>query len=183
MSFALLTQFVPLFALLIAAAGIDLRQRRIPNWLTLSIALGEMLQSFLPQHTVTPAQSFTGLGVGFILPLILFVLNAIGGGDVKLLAAVGAWLGPVNILLVFVLKDLIGLVLVLSQAAHQRRLPALFRNSAVTVLNLLHIRDVGLETVQESGLSCRSIDKPLPMAVPILAAVVLLLCVHPGGFR
>lgn len=182
MSSQALIHFVPLFALLILAAGVDIRQRRIPNWLTLSIAMGGVLQSFLSHHTVTPAQSLGGLGVGFVLPLILFALNAIGGGDVKLLAAVGAWIGPVNILLVFILKDLIGLALVLIQASCQGRVRALLRNSAVVLLNLVHIRDVGLETVQQTGLSCRSVDKPLPMAVPILAAVLLLLCVHPGGF-
>jgi prepilin peptidase CpaA len=177
-----LIHFVPLFALLILAAGVDLRQRRIPNWLTLCIAVAGFGQSFGLHHTVTPMQSIAGVGVGFALPLILFILNAIGGGDVKLLAAVGAWIGPVNILLVFVLKDLIGLALVLFQAACQGRLRALMRNSTVVLLNLVHIREVGLETVQQTGLSCRSVDKPLPMAVPILAAVLLLLCLHPGGF-
>ena len=77
-------------------------------------------------------------------------------------------------LIVFVLKDLIGLVIVVVQAAAQRRLGALGRNSSVTLLNLLHIRQVGLETVQQTGLSCRSIDKPLPMAVTVLAAVLVL---------
>ena len=178
-----LVHFAPLFALLIAAAGIDLRRRRIPNWLTFTMAIAGIAQSFLQHHTITPTQSLGGLGVGFVLPLILFILNAVGGGDVKLLAAVGAWVGPLNILLVFILKDLIGLVLVLIQAASQGRLGALFKNSTVLALNLVHIRDVGIETVQQTGLSCRSVDKPLPMAVPILVAVVLLLSLHPGAFQ
>ena len=178
----LLIQFAPLFGLLLLAAAIDLRQRRIPNWLTLGIAIAGFSQSFLHHPTVTPAQSMLGLLVGFALPLVLFVLNAIGGGDVKLLAAVGAWLGPVNILLIFILKDVIGLVLVLGQAAYQRRLGVLLRNSAVVTLNLVHIRHVGLESVQQTGLSCKSVDKPLPLAVPILIAVLLLLGIRPGGF-
>lgn len=176
-----LIHFVPLFGLLLLAAGLDLRQRRIPNWLTLTIAVAGLAQSFSHSHTVTPTQSFAGLGVGFLLPLILFILNAIGGGDVKLLAAVGAWIGPVNILLVFILKDLIGLVLVLSQAVYQGRLRVLIKNSTVVALNLVHLRDVGLESVQQVGLSCKSVDKPLPMAVPIMFAVVSLLCLHRGG--
>ena len=176
-----LIHFVPLFALLILAAGVDLRHRRIPNWVTLSMAVGGVLQSFTHSHTVTPAQSIAGLSAGFFLPLLLFVLNAIGGGDVKLLAAVGAWIGPVNILLVFILKDLIGLVLVLAQATCQGRLRTLLKNSTVVALNLVHLREVGLQTVQQVGLSCKSVDKPLPMAVPILVAVGLLLCFHAGG--
>ena len=178
-----LLPFVPLFALLAIAATVDVRERRIPNWLTLAMAAGGFCQSFLHHHTVTPLQSMAGIGIGFALPLMLFILNAIGGGDVKLLAAVGAWVGPLNILLVLVLKDLIGLVIVLIQATGQGRLKVLFKNSAVVALNLVHVREVGLETVQQTGLSCRSIDKPLPMAVPIAAAVMLLLCLRTGGFR
>ena len=174
--------FVPLFALLAIAAVIDLRERRIPNWLTFVMAVGGMCQSFLPHHTVSPTQSIAGLGIGLGLPLILFILNAIGGGDVKLLAAVGAWVGPVNILIVFVLKDLIGLLIVLTQATCQGRLKVLFRNSAVVALNLVHLREVGMETVQQTGLSCRSIDKPLPLAVPIGVAVLLLQFLRTGGF-
>lgn len=176
-----LIHFVPLFALLVVAAGVDMRHRRIPNWVTLSMAIGGLIQSFTHDHTVTPVQSFAGLGVGFLLPLVLFVLNAIGGGDVKLLAAVGAWIGPMNIVLVFILKDMIGLILVLAQATYQGRLRSLFKNSAVVALNLLHVREVGIATVQQVGLSCKSVDKPLPMAVPILFAVASLLWLRIGG--
>ena len=176
-------QLLPLIALLLTAAVIDLRRRRIPNWLTAAIAACGLAQSFAPAlRTVTPTQAALGLLVGFALPLVPFILNAIGGGDVKLLAAVGAWVGPLNILIVFLLKDLVGLLLVLVQAAAQGRLRALARNSTVVALNLLHIRHVGVETVQQTGLSCRSVDKPLPLAVPILIALLILYCVRAGGF-
>ena len=174
-------QLVPLAALLLLAAGIDLRERRIPNWLTASIAIGGLLRGFMAHSGITPGMSLLGFGAGFALPLVLFMLNAVGGGDVKLLAAVGAWIGPVNILIVFVLKDVVGLVIVLAQAVWQRRVTVLFRNSAVLALNLFHVRQVGVETVQQTGLSCHSIDKPLPLAVPILAAVLLVTCLRPGG--
>jgi prepilin peptidase CpaA len=178
----LLIRFAPLFVLLAIGSLIDLRDRRIPNWLTMGIALAGIAQSFMAYPTVSPSHSLAGFGVGFILPLILFLLNAIGGGDVKLLAAVGAWVGPVNIILIFIAKDLVGLVIVLAQAMVQGRLRTLFRNSAVVALNLVHVREVGMDTVQQSGLSSRSIDKPLPLAVPIFIAMALLLFVRPGGF-
>jgi prepilin peptidase CpaA len=177
-----LIRFAPLFMLLAIGALVDLRERRIPNWLTMCIAIAGIAQSFMAYHTVSPLQSMAGLGIGFVLPLILLFLNAIGAGDVKLLAAVGAWVGPVNIIIIFIAKDLIGLVMVLAQATAQGRLRTLVRNSTVVALNLVHVREVGLDTVQQCGLSSRSIDKPLPMAVPILIAIVLLLLVRPGGF-
>jgi prepilin peptidase CpaA len=171
----------PLLVLLTLAAAIDVRHRRIPNWLNGCIALTGLGQSFLQHHTVSPTASVLGMLAGLALPMVLLALNAIGGGDVKLMAAVGAWVGPLNVLIVFVLKDVIGLVLVLVQATAQRRLKALGRNSSVTLLNLLHIRHVGLETVQQTGLSCRSVDKPLPIAMTVLAAAVVLAFARAGG--
>jgi len=74
----------------------DVRTRRIPNWLTLGaagVALGYALFS----------GGLSGLGfavggwlVGAALFFPLFALGGMGAGDVKLLAALGAWLGPVD---------------------------------------------------------------------------------------
>ena len=84
----------PAFALLLWAAIEDLRSRRIPNWLTFSLVLSSIAQSFMSGHLVSPSMSLLGFAVGFGIPLILFLIGALGGGDVKLLAAFGAWLGP-----------------------------------------------------------------------------------------
>jgi prepilin peptidase CpaA len=107
--------------------------------------------------------------------LFLFVLGAVGGGDVKLLTAVGAWLGPRPVLSVYAAAAIVGLVIVLVQAWHQRRMRALLRNSAVLTFNLVHIQDVGVEHAVQTGQSSRSIDRPLPYAVPVLVATLLVL--------
>lgn len=71
----------------------DLRSHRIYNWLTFpAIALGLLLNSFAAR---SPGFLFAlgGLGIA-CLSLILFALGAMGAGDVKLLGAVGALMGP-----------------------------------------------------------------------------------------
>src|SRR5438067_234175 len=113
----------PLIALLTWAATVDLRSRRIPNWLTFTMILSGIAMSVARVGMVSPGQSLTGFAVGFALPLTLFLLGAMGGGDVKLLAGVGTWLGAEGALKVFVIAAVVGAAIVLGQALIQRRLP------------------------------------------------------------
>lgn len=170
-----LLPYLPLFALLCWAAVADLRTRRIRNWLTLALVVGGVAQSFGGVRTVSPAASILGLGVGFGLPLALFVIGAVGGGDVKLLAGIGAWVGPIPVVEIFLAQAVIGMVIVLAQAAAAGRLGVLFHNSALVAVNLYHVGDLGAEHVEQTGRACRSVDRPLPFAVPVLAATVLVL--------
>jgi prepilin peptidase CpaA len=175
-----LLPFLPLLAALLWAAVQDLRTRLIRNWLTFPLILAGLAQSFLPGPTVSPGNAALGLLVGFALPLVLFVIGALGGGDVKLLAAVGSWVGPTVVLEIFVIEAIIGMALVLAQAASTGRMRVLLRNSAMVAINLWHLREVGVEHVSATGRSCRSIDRPLPFAVPVFAATVIVTSIQGG---
>jgi prepilin peptidase CpaA len=175
MTSAGLLMCVPMLGLLTWAAAIDVRARRIPNWLTASLALAGLAQGWTWAHTVTPWQSFLGLSAGFGLTFVLFGLGALGGGDVKLLAGLGAWLGPMPTLMVFAGAALIGMLYVLVQAAWEGRLVALFRNSAVIAVSLTHAGEIGLERAAETGKACSAAARPLPYAVPILAATLIVI--------
>src|ERR1043166_9553864 len=148
----------PALAMMIIAAVTDLRSRRIPNWLTFSLVLSGIANSFFSGGVpVTPSLAFCGFVVGFALPLALFILGALGGGDVKLLAGVGAWFGPGIVLRVFLLAAIIGAVIVIGQALAQRRMRVLVRNTAVVAINLAHVSNLGVEHTKATGQSCRSI--------------------------
>ncbi len=178
-----LASFVPLVALLTWAAVEDWRTRHIRNWLTLTLAVTGLVQSFTPARTVGPWDSLLGLLVGFTLPLALFVIGAVRGGDVKLMAGAGAWLGWKGILLVFVLEKVVGLAIVLTQCAAAGRLGELLRNTRVLAVELLNVRHLGVEHVAETGRTFRSIDRPLPYAVPVLVATLFVLYLFTQGGR
>ena len=89
---------IPLIAAgltLALAGGWDLKTGRIPNFIT----LGSLLLAFI-ELLIDPGRalaSFCGFFALTLIPLLLFYHSkgrGIGGGDIKLLAAVGAWLGP-----------------------------------------------------------------------------------------
>ena len=178
--------YLPLLAMLAWAAVQDLRARRIRNWLTFAMILSGLAQSFGlfgAARTVTPGAAMLGVLVGLALPFALFAIGALGGGDVKLLMGVGAWLGPMPVLAVFAVGAIFGMVIVLAQAAATGRLRVLTRNTAVLAVNLYHLNDVGVDHLERTGKSCRSVDRPLPYAVPVLAATALVLYVSARGGR
>lgn len=169
-----LVPLAPMLVLLAVAAVIDARKRRIPNWLNLAILVGGLVAS-----TVAGGLGYGGVGgavlgilAGFGLTFPAFVLRANGGGDVKLFAAMGAWLGPGGVLVVFVLQALLGLVIVLVQAAAGGKLRELWQNAVVLVMHVGQVHKLGVEHVAETGNSVRSIDRPLPWAVPVFVATL-----------
>jgi prepilin peptidase CpaA len=180
MTWHALLLFAPFVVMLCWAAAEDLRTGRIPNWLTLAIAATGVMQAFTAHSTVGPLGSACGLLLGGAIMLPLFAIGALGGGDVKLLAGVGAWLGPIRAFEVFLAAAVIGMLLVIVQSILQGRLRTLLRNSILVAVNLAHIRQVGTKHAIATGASCRSVDRPLPYAVPMLLATLMMLLLGPG---
>jgi prepilin peptidase CpaA len=88
-----------------AAAVADVRTRRLPNWLTVPA-----FAAALVFHAVTGGLSglggaLGGFAIGFGVLFVLWLIGGGGGGDVKLMGALGAWLGPIPTLLVVFLSS------------------------------------------------------------------------------
>ncbi len=116
------TEMIPLVAVALAtlaASVTDLWKFKVYNVLTLpTLLLGLIVSSILGGWSGL-GSSLLGAGLGFGLLVVFFAVGGVGAGDVKLLAAVGAWLGPYLTYQVFIASALFGglyaLVLVFSR--------------------------------------------------------------------
>lgn len=127
-----------LVALAIAAGWLDLRFRRIPNWLNLSGAvLGIGLNVLLGgRHGV--AESLLGILCAFAIYVPLFLLRAMGAGDAKLMIAVGAIAGPRDWFVIFLAAALLGGLVAIVVAVVKRRLRETCGNTRTIVFALAH---------------------------------------------
>src|SRR2546428_8863716 len=89
-----LAVYAPLLGLVGYAAVTDLRARRIPNWLTLTVVLSGLAQSLTSWALISPKQSLLGLVVGFAVTFLLYSVGGRGAGDRKPTAGVWARVGP-----------------------------------------------------------------------------------------
>lgn len=116
-----------LTVVLIVAAGviatvIDVRERRVPNVLTMGLASLGLMLAILGISGVTVGEALAGLAVGLGLLLVPHIVGATGAGDVKLLAAFGTLLGPAGIFNGFLRAAIVGGAIALALAVVRGRL-------------------------------------------------------------
>jgi len=100
------------------AAATDIRMHRIPNYLTVPTAVLGLAYHTLAPTGWGPLASLLGLVVGFSLLFIPWLLGGSGMGDVKLLAALGAWLGWKCLLAAFAVSTIFAAVAALAILTH-----------------------------------------------------------------
>ena len=121
-----------LICLVAQAAVTDLAMRKIPNVLILSGLLLAMILHLLGgQHWATVSQWLAGTVAGFFLFLPLYLLRGMAAGDVKLMAMVGAFVGPLAALQIGVLACLIGGVMAMLTLLRSGRWRDSWRNIVV----------------------------------------------------
>jgi len=115
-------------AIAVVGATVDVRQQRIPNWLTYpGLLLGIILRfAFLGWHGLTTALGGALLAGGIVL--LFYLVRAMGAGDVKLLAAVGSFVGPRQAFVILLATAIAGGILALVYALLRRRLWLTLKN-------------------------------------------------------
>jgi prepilin peptidase CpaA len=128
-SFPPLPVTAALVVLLTVAAVYDVRYRRIPNWLTMSgLLLGLLINALLGRPTGGIVPALEGLAAGFGVYMLFYLLRAKSAGDVKLMAAAGALLGPARWFGLFFVTAITGGAMALVLVLLRRRLKRTFWN-------------------------------------------------------
>ena len=149
----------------------DLRSRRIPNVLTFGGALLGVAFHLATSGWSGGMASIGGWVVGILLFLPFFALRGMGAGDVKLLAALGAWLGPMQVVWLALFTSIAGGVIAIAVAASRGYLRQLFRNFSDM---LLFWYVAGPKPVPEQTLET-SASPRLAYAIPIFVGTVITL--------
>ncbi|WP_026906273.1 A24 family peptidase [Paucisalibacillus globulus] len=110
-------QFIILFLFLIVASFYDIKYNRIPNWLNVSGVIIGIVYHLIFNQLDGFIHSITGMFVGGGVLFILYLFKAIGAGDVKLFAAIGALAGVLftlySIMYSIIFAGIIGLIILL----------------------------------------------------------------------
>ena len=146
---------------LAAAAWTDYRSRRIPNVLTVTgLAVALLLRSLVGPDAIL--DGLVGALLAFVLTLPLIVLGVMGGGDAKLLIAIGGFMGPRHFLWAGVLIAIIGGMMAVVDAGRRGvLLPVLYNCGQI----LKHWATFGRRGVNRSFASVGALTIPYGIAI------------------
>lgn len=155
----------PTLIVLAVATFTDLRSRRIPNWLVLPFLLAGIVLSAWLHGWSGVAHSLAGMGLGALLFGVLCWMGGMGMGDVKLCAAIGAWIGPAQLLVALVVTGIAGGLMAIFWAAAGGFLGDLFKGTGDLIFGL---KQRGLRPHPELVL-----NNPLTRKMPYAPAIAI----------
>jgi prepilin peptidase CpaA len=155
----------PTLIVLAIATFTDLRSRRIPNWLVFPFMIAGVAVSGWLHGWNGVGHSLAGWALGGALFGILSLMGGMGMGDVKLCAAIGAWVGPAQLMLALVLTGITGGIMVLVWASCGGFLGELFSGAGDL---LFSVKERGLRPHPELVLS-----NPRTRKMPYAPAIAL----------
>ena len=158
-------------ALAVLACITDVRSRRIPNVLTFGAAIAAVALHGFAAGTSGFVFSATGWLVGTALFFPFFALGGLGGGDVKLLGAIGAFVGVPLVVFVGLYAAIAGGVLAVIVAARAGYLRTAFRN---LYYFLTYWNTFGLKPVEGFDLDHAQAPR-LAYALPVLTGLLVTL--------
>lgn len=151
----------------------DMRFRRIPNELTLGAAAGALGFHLAASGGEAMLWSLAGWALAGCIFVPFFWLGGMGGGDVKLFAALGAWVGPEYVVSIALWASLAGGVMAIVVALASGYLLKAFINLRTLAVYWFY---AGLKPYPALTIDSASAGTPrLPFALPIAAGLGMML--------
>jgi len=173
---------VVLIGMLVLAAWIDIREHRVPNALVIAgLCFAIPYQGLHPVDVIGNGWLFASAGclVGFLSLFPLYMIGATGAGDVKLMAMVGAFVGPLGAFSSALLTFAAGGLLAVSVLLWKRRL----RRALCNVYHLTMANVIGAPAgCMNFTISGSDSTGKLPYAVAIAAGTTTYLVANAAGF-
>lgn len=155
------------------ASWIDLRHHKVPNWLNLFLIISGLTAQAIFNGWAGLGAGLLGMLLGFGLLIIPWLMHAMGAGDVKLMAGIGAWLGPKLTFQSFcvgaVLAGIIAIVMILAT----RRLLQTYCNLGLIMTKLKSFKTAFSEFGSVKVL--QSTSQLLPYGVPLSIGALVVM--------
>lgn len=164
---------------ILLASWIDYSQHRVPNWLNLSLIVAGFCAQGLYFGVSGLAAGGWGLLMGFGLLIIPWMMRGMGAGDVKLMAAIGVWIGPALTFYSFALGAVIGAVVGMIMILSSGRLRMACHNMGVIMAKCSSTQTLFSEFGSAKSFGVTS--QLLPYGVPLTAGTLIILAARSFG--
>lgn len=148
------------------AGAMDWRYRRIPNWLTVPGLLAGIAVNTFMRGWPGAKSSLLGAGLGLLVLLPFVLIKALGGGDWKLIGAVGACLGPTRLIAVLIGSIFVAGIMAIGMIIYKGRIKQSVGNMARMLRAFVTLHLPGPEV---------SLDNPESAKIPFGVAVAFTI--------
>ena len=164
--------FAILFVFLACSVAFDVRVRRIPNVVSGPGAVAGIVLNALHAGALGVVGSVTGAALMIVLLVLPFAAGGIGGGDVKMMGAVGAFVGPRLAVMGLLIGVILGGAIMIVHLARLGRLRDKLASLAEMVTVAAGTRSVRPLMVRSDGEAVIALPYSIPLALGTMAAVV-----------
>jgi len=158
-----IVKVIVFFILLILAAYFDVKNNQIPNRITLPVTVFGFILGALDSGFSGLFSAALGFLTGFLPCFFLFRLNGLGGGDVKLMGAVGTLAGTKFVLFTLWYSSLIGFTIALFILIKNRQLINGLKKSYYLILSIF---------IKQKSVENYSNDEKKSLTIPYGIAIV-----------
>ncbi len=169
-SFSVNWPFWAVTLFLVVGAVIDGVELRVPNWLTLPMIAAGWIYSAVWFGMDGLVWSLIGTGVGLALLLPAYAIGGMGAGDVKMLAAVGAWVYGWTTFYAFCAATVVGAVLAVAMVLLRGRFKKHYDQFLVIFAEIISIRDP--EKLSAIAAERKPSMMLLPYGIPIAIGTI-----------